>query len=282
MPELRHPWAGERIALLTRHGKEQVLAPLLASVTGARVELVDDVDTDALGTFTREVPRAGSQLDAARRKAALAVAHSGARFGLGSEGAFTHGPFGLGSQNVELVVFADPESSLEIVGRAVAPGLHQHGVVSTVAELAELARRAGFPDHGLVVRPDGADDPRLRKGLRSWPELERAFEDARRESSTGTVFVENDLRAHQHPTRRAVIAHAGRDLVERLARRCPACHSPGFGPLAPVPGLPCRDCGAPTREALATELACPRCAHRERRPHGAATAEPSCCDHCNP
>lgn len=282
MPELRHPWAGERIALLTRHGKEQVLGPLLASVTGARVELVDDVDTDAFGTFTREVPRAGSQLDAARRKAALAVAHSGARFGLGSEGAFAPGPFGLGSQNVELVVLADPESSLEIIGRAVAPGLHQHGVVSTLAELKALARRAGFPEHGLVVRPDGADDPRLRKGLRSWPELERAFDAALRESATGTVFVENDLRAHQHPTRRAVIARAGRDLVERLTRCCPACHSPGFGALSPVPGLPCRDCGAPTREALAIELACPCCAHREREPHGAATAAPSCCDHCNP
>ena len=282
MREARHPWAGERIALLTRHGKEQVLAPLLASATGARVEVVGDVDTDALGTFTREVPRAGSQLDAARRKAALAVARSCARFGLGSEGAFTPAPFGLGSQNVELVLLSDPGAPLEIVGRAQAPGLHQHGVVSSLAELTELARRAGFPGHGLVVRPDGAEDPRMRKGLRSWPELERAFEDARREAATGAVFVENDLRAHQHPTRLAVIARAGRDLVERLARRCPACDSPGFGRLAPVPGLPCRDCGAPTGEALATELGCPRCAHRERQPHGAATAAPAHCDHCNP
>lgn len=282
MPEAAHPWDGARVALLTRHGKERVLAPLLAGA-GLRVELVDDVDTDRLGTFTREVPRFGSQLDAARKKATLAVERTGAAFGLGSEGAFGPGPFGLGAWNLELVVLTDARGTLELVGRAQEPGLHHHGVVSTFGELSSLAARAGFPEHGLVLRPDHEDDPRLHKGVRTWPELERAFAAARAESSTGRVFVENDLRAHQHPSRMATIARAGRDLVERLTTLCPACRTPGFGVVAAVPGLPCRDCGAPTREAEADALACVRCELRTTRPRPALTAaDPAHCDHCNP
>lgn len=281
MPEATHPWDGARVALLTRHGKERVLAPLLAGA-GLRVEVVDDVDTDRLGTFTREVPRFGSQLDAARKEAALAVERSGAAFGLGSEGAFGPGPFGLGAWNLELVVLTDARGTLELVGRAQEPGLHHHGVASTFDELSSLAVRAGFPEHGLVLRPDRDDDPRIHKGVRSWPELERAFAAALAESATGRVFVENDLRAHQHPSRMATIARAGSDLVQRLTSLCPACHAPGFGVIAAVPGLPCLDCGTPTREALADALSCVRCEHRAKRPRALSAADPAHCDHCNP
>ncbi len=278
-----HPWAGARVALLTRHRKEAVLAPLFTAAIGATVELVDSVDTDTLGTFTREVPRVGSQLDAARRKALMAVERSGAPWGLGSEGSFSPGPFGLGAWNLEVLVLVNPGERLELIGRARAPGLHHHGLVSSREALAALAERAGFPEHGLVVRPDGEHHPALVKGLRDQAALERAFDEALRASSSGVVFVENDLRAHQHPSRMATIAEAGRDLVERLVTRCPACGSPGFGLVAPVPGLPCRDCGAPTREPRADELACVRCPHREERPRKhPGGADPARCDVCNP
>ncbi|HSM26634.1 MAG TPA: hypothetical protein VK855_00855, partial [Thioalkalivibrio sp.] len=57
--------AGRTLVLLTRHGKERVIAPMLESALGCRVDLVDGFDTDQLGTFTREIPRAGTQLEAA-------------------------------------------------------------------------------------------------------------------------------------------------------------------------------------------------------------------------
>ena len=54
------------IALPTLHGKHALIAPVLEAATGCTVLHVADIDTDRLGSFTRLVPRAGSQLQAAR------------------------------------------------------------------------------------------------------------------------------------------------------------------------------------------------------------------------
>lgn len=48
-------------ALLTQHGKEQVIGPVLEATLGCRVQRVSGYDTDQLGTFTRDIPRAGTQ-----------------------------------------------------------------------------------------------------------------------------------------------------------------------------------------------------------------------------
>lgn len=280
---LATPCSGARIALLSRHEKDRVLAPLVATGLGASIAVIDDFDTDSLGTFTRETPREGSQLDAARRKALIAIECSGASIGLGSEGSFGPGPFGLGSWNLEVLLLVDAARGIEVVGRAHGPGLHVHGTARTAQELADIASRAGFPEHGLVVRPDGPDDSRIRKGLRSWSELEEAFATARRMAAAGVVFVESDLRAHRHPTRMSMIGRAGLDLVERLASACPSCAAPGFGRIGIVPGLPCSSCGMPTEEPVADEFGCVRCPRREERPRaGADVADPGRCPSCNP
>lgn len=277
------PYAGARIALVTRHGKGRVLGPVLASSLGARLEVDAGFDTDALGTFTREVARPGTQLEAARRKAEAAIERSGASLGLGSEGAFVGGPFGFGGWNVELVVLVDRERGIEVVGSAQGPGAHLHGEVRSADELDALAGQAGFPAHGLVLRPDGPDDPRIRKGITDPSELHAAFDDALRASARGVVHVENDLRAHLNPTRMRMIEQAGRDLAERLLSRCPACDAPGFGIVDVVTGLPCACCGSPTEDAVADEHACVRCTARDRRPRpGAAAADPARCQFCNP
>ena len=277
------PYAGTRIALLTQHAKERVLGPVLSARVGAVLEVVGGFDTDTLGTFTRDVPRPGTQVDAARRKANIAMERTGAPVGLGSEGSFGGGPFGFGGWNVEVVVLVDRDRGIEVMGRAQGPGLHLHGEVRSVEELEALAEQAGFPTHGLVLRPDGPDDPRIRKGIVSPAELRAAFEDARRASVRGIVHVENDLRAHLNPTRMRMIEQAGRDLADRLLSRCPSCDAPGFGIVDAVTGLPCACCGTPTEEAVADELACVRCPIRKSRPRpGAESADPSRCPLCNP
>lgn len=273
-------YENERIMLLTQHGKERVLAPILLERLGARLELVGGFDTDALGTFTREIPRTSSQIETARRKASVALELSGGRIGLGSEGSFGPGPFGLGSWNVEIVVLLDAARGIEVVGKAHGPGLHAHGVVRSGDELRDFAQRAGFPDHGLTIRPQGPEGVPLRKGIRDWGALDAAFADAVRESPGG-VFAESDLRAHHHPSRMAMIGLAGRDLADRLATACAACGLPGFGLVESLPGLPCAACGLPTDHARADLYGCVRCAFREERPR-AGEADPSHCGHCNP
>ena len=62
------PYSGLKASLLTQHGKESVICPELMSTNGLEVIHVTGYDTDRLGTFTRNIPRYGSQLDAARKK----------------------------------------------------------------------------------------------------------------------------------------------------------------------------------------------------------------------
>ncbi len=45
-------YAGQRLAFLTQHGKEAVIAPALEPALGCKVEHISDFDTDQLGTFT--------------------------------------------------------------------------------------------------------------------------------------------------------------------------------------------------------------------------------------
>ena len=67
--------AGARTVIATMHGKERVIAPLLAEALGLDCLVPSAFDTDRFGTFTREIARTGSQLDAARAKIAAAFEH---------------------------------------------------------------------------------------------------------------------------------------------------------------------------------------------------------------
>jgi hypothetical protein len=275
-------YRGQRVSLLTKHGKEAALGPALREI-GCVLHVVSGFDTDELGTFTREIPRRGTQLEAAREKARLALAKGGARLGLGSEGAFTPGPMGLFAWNVELVVLLDAELGIEIVGRAEGPGHHLHATVRSESELVAFASRALFPEHGLVVRPDDERGKPVAQGGDDGAALTRAFRTAAERSTGGAVFVESDLRAHRNPTRMARIAEAGRDLAARMSQTCPRCAAPGFGRAARLPGLPCADCGAPTSAAQAERWDCVRCGASETRALSPGErADPACCPYCNP
>ena len=281
---MRQHYAGERIGLLTQHGKEQVIRPVLEAALGCVVERVSGVDTDALGTFTRERPRPGSQLEAARRKARIGMELSGLRVGLGSEGSFGPDPFsGLFPWNVELLVLIDDRLGIEVLG--VAQGAAQSGHLQTGdwEAVARFAEQQGFPAHQLVMRPRDQHDPRLRKGITNWTELQASFERCAHEAGNGQVFVETELRAFANPTRMRRIAEAADDLRQRLQSPCPACDAPGYWVVEREPGLPCAACCMPTQAWLNEVRQCPGCRHRvvsARTDRG--SCDPQYCVHCNP
>jgi len=277
-------YAGTRIALLTQHGKERVIASVLDTALGCQVERVGGYDTDLLGTFTREIPRAGKQLEAARKKARLGMEISGLSLGLASEGSFGPDPMvGMFPWNVEFLIFIDDEQGLEIVGVAQGKAIHAHLLTGDWTAAEAFARQAAFPAHHLVVRPEGENDPRIRKGIAAWEEFEAAFAWGQAQSASGQVFLETDLRAHANPTRMEMIRLAAEDLVAKLGSPCPACGAPGFWLVERVAGLPCGDCGAPTRETRAEVHGCLKCAHRETRERPEPQyADPGRCDYCNP
>ena len=95
--------------------------------------------------------------------------------------------------------------------------------------------------------------------------------------------LQTELRAHANPTRMEMIRLAAEDLVKILRSPCPACGAPGFWLVEHIAGLPCGDCGAPTREARAEVQGCLKCAHRETRERtDRQHADPGRCDYCNP
>lgn len=271
-------------ALLTQHGKERVIGPVLEATLGCRVQRVSGYDTDQLGTFTREIPRAGTQIEAARRKARIGMTLSGLPLGLASEGSFGPDPMmGMFPWNVEVLIWIDDVQALEVVGRAQGNATFAHILTGDWAEAESFAGRCEFPTQQLVIRPSGADDPRIRKGIADWRQLESAFQTARLESATGQVFLETDLRAHANPTRQNTIRAATEDLAARLNAFCPACAAPGFWLVDRVPGLPCSDCGAPTQETQADILGCVKCPHRITRFRtNRSEADAARCAYCNP
>jgi hypothetical protein len=277
------PYSGASFILLTKHGKERAITPRLARALRATVTVIDSFDTDRLGTFTREVPRFGNQLDAARKKAELATELTGCPLGLGSEGSFSPGPFGLGSFNLEVITLVDRVRGLEITGAIRDPGHQAAGTFETWDALADFAQKMKFPSHALVVRPNDENDPRIRKDLTDWDTLRAAFDECRSFSKSGAVFVESDLRAHRNPSRMENIGAACEDLITRMLRFCPACQSPGFGLARLEAGLPCSSCGTPTNDWKAEEFRCVACTHLGSHPRQDLTAaDPSQCPRCNP
>jgi len=277
-------YRGRPVALLTQHGKEHVIGSVLGPALHCRIVRVEGYDTDLLGTFTRDIPRAGSQLEAARKKARLGMELNGWPLGVASEGAFGPDPMsGMFPVNVELLLWIDDVLGIEVVGRAQGKANFAHVLAPNRAAVEAFARQWGFPEHHLVLRPQGENDPRIRKGICSWTELEEAYAWAQALSASGMVSVETDVRAHANPTRQETIRLAAEDLAGRLLSPCPECGVPGFAIVKRLPGLPCEDCGAPTREALADVLGCVKCLHvvtRERTDR--QTADPGRCDCCNP
>lgn len=151
-PPVAGGYQGQIVALLTQHGKEQVIAPVLEPALGCRIECVSGYDTDLLGTFTRDIRRAGTQLDAARRKARVGMQLAGRPLGLASEGSFGPDPMlGVFPWNVGLLVWIDDVHGLEAVGRAQGKANFAH----LLARMPVLRLPLGSGSGGLSARSLG-------------------------------------------------------------------------------------------------------------------------------
>ncbi len=278
-----HPYLGARFRLATHHHKGAIIAPVFRDVLDGVVEEVD-CDTDALGTFDGEIPRRGSPYDTALAKAAL-IDPDGARGVLASEGSFSpHPQSPLITVNTELVILRDCVSTRVFVGSAFSttPHILRRDVGEDDRDLTTWVARADLASHAVVVQAVNDDMTVVAKGVQSPEELTSAIDAARSLSPTGVARVTSDGRAHLNASRRDVIALAARDLADRLLRRCPSCHEPGWGTTGSVSGAPCRDCGSPTAQPWGQRWACPACGHDEDQIDQEQRADPARCSWCNP
>lgn len=282
------PYKNTVAVLATMHGKERAIGPVLAQGLGLRVALAMGLNTDRFGTFSRDVERTGSQLDAARAKIAAGFQYAPyACVGIASEGSFGPHPYipflAIGR---ELVLLIDRERGLELTGHFASPETNYgHAVVSDMESAGAFAERSKFPEHGLIVMGCVDEKPApgiaLFKDVVDGVDLERAVGQVL--AKCGAAFVESDMRAHRNPTRMLAIKRAASDLVRRFRSQCPACAHPGFDVTERIAGLPCEWCGEPTHVIRAEVLACQACDYRLERPAtSATTADPGRCESCNP
>jgi hypothetical protein len=272
-------------ALGTMHGKEAALAPPLARL-GIALLTPEGLDTDRFGTFTGEVPRAGTMADAARAKATAAMVATGLPHGLASEGAYgPHPSLPFVAAGLELVLWRDAERGAEVVETlADDRPAYDQAEVSDAKALAPFLQRIGFPQTALVVAPSDAPGRPVAKGLRDAGTLAVAVRAAAGRSSCGRAFVQTDMRAHMNPRRMETIGRLAARLALRLATPCPSCGAPGWGRLRTEPGLPCGWCGGPSILVRHEIHGCAACGAEDIRPRadGRTKADPGCCPSCNP
>jgi len=291
---MRHsqsPYFGRQAVLATMHNKQTALGPVLHDALGLSLVCSADIDTDQLGTFAGEIPRAGSMREVAIAKARLGMQSTKLKLGIASEGSFgPHPMMPFVPGGLELLTFVDDERGFIahetlIVDEtnfgecAVAPG----------QALDKFLRLSQFPSHALIVRPnsagkDAATPLAIVKGICDHSALIDAIAEAARRSADGKARIESDMRAHFNPTRMRSLAELGAQLAKRLNCLCPACACPGWGKVDTLQGLPCETCGMPTDRVLSEVFGCLRCTHRETRARSDGLRQTGAehCPYCNP
>ncbi len=285
---LKFGLSSHQAVLATMHQKERAIAPVFFQELGMTVTVLPDFNSDRFGTFTRDISRTGTQIEAARLKVQAVFEQTDTTVAIASEGAFfPHPVLPFVACDREIVLLADRDVGVEIIGQVLSTDTnYSHATVHSVEEALEFATSAAFPSHGLVVMPapEGCDAQAIYKGICTHPDLIDAVAATLQTSPSQTAHLETDMRAMHNPTRMGVIADAARDLVTKIRQCCPSCGCPGFDVVERRPGLPCALCGLPTELIRVALYQCPKCRHTEEilYPDGETVADPGRCWNCNP
>lgn len=279
-----HPlFAGRTLAIATQHKKELILSDKLERKLGVKCAVPKHVNTDRLGTFTGEIERTLSPVDAAHQKCKMAMHELGCDLAIASEGSFgAHPAIPFCQANEELLLLLDTKHNLELKVSELSTETNFSGAaVLNLKQVYDFALAVGFPSHGLILRPYQHGPVGIVKDIHTWQYLCEVFTHMMEEH--GSAYVETDLRAMHNPTRRKVIARALDKLMALIDSQCPRCKMPGFAEGTVNRGLPCRACGSPTRAVISVSKLCKHCGNEEMilLPHG-EYEDPMYCDRCNP
>ena len=277
----KHIFNGRKVVIATKHQKEQVIGPALQEAFGMEYVVSEKVDTDLLGTFTGEVDRVLTPVEAARQKCILALAEGDADFAIGSEGSFgPHPTLYFLPADEEILLLLDRKRELEIAVKHTSLQTNYASFEQGAElDLSDFLQQVKFPSHGLHVKSPGAY---VEKGIRSEDRLNQAIQEA--VSRFGTYTLETDMRAMNNPTRMSVIEELVGKLVEKMKSCCPTCQRPGFSPTDVIRGLVCSCCSLPTKSVKSLIYSCEGCHYTTcvDFPDSKTTEDPMFCDFCNP
>jgi hypothetical protein len=275
---------GRSIVIATKHKKQNAMAALLEKELGVTCIVPENLDTDLLGTFSGEIERELSPIDAAKKKCMLAMELTNTDLAIASEGSFGAHPllYFLPADD-EVLVFIDQKNGLEIAVREISTKTNFNAKeVSSEEDLLAFAQSAQFPGHALILKDKKDGFTSIAKGIVNTKDLLETF--AKFKQSNETVYVETDMRAHLNPSRMQVIEETTEKLIKKIKTACPSCNTPGFGIKNSIPGLPCENCKTPSKSTLYHVYACQKCNHTYEAyfPNGKQQEDPTYCDRCNP
>jgi hypothetical protein len=272
-----------KIVIATKHQKEQVIAPLLLKELGITSITTPQLDTDLLGTFTGEIDRTLSPIEAARKKCYLAMEQSNCTMAIASEGSFgPHPGLFLVRADDEILVLIDKENNLEIIAREISTQTNFDAeIITDSVQLIKFANKALFPSHALIMRNGKNSHMEIVKGINNWDALNATFHDFM--LKYGKVYIETDMRASYNPTRMKVIEKVTVRLIEKIKSTCPQCKVPSFSITSVKRGLPCRLCNMPTQTPKSNIYTCTHCHFiKEETIANKQLEDPMYCNFCNP
>jgi hypothetical protein len=277
-------FSGRKIVIATKHQKEVAIAQILKQDLGLETFVFSDFDTDTLGTFTGEVERTLSPLDAARKKCHWAMERYGFDLAIASEGSFgPHPSFPFIPANEELLLMVDRKNDLEIAVKVLDTDTNYAYLEYTPdCDLAQFLEKAQFPSHSLIVRKSVNDFFLVYKYVFSLDYLHSTLNHMM--ETYGECYLETDMRAMCNPSRMKVITQLTGKLVEKVQNACPKCQTPGFSVSELIRGLPCQDCGLPTKSVKSLHYSCQKCHYLKIESNSEAKVceDPMYCDFCNP
>ena len=273
---------GRHLYVATMHQKEKVIAPILNSMLGVTCFVSHELNTDQFGTFSGEIARTLSPLNAARAKCDLAHQHTGCDLVLANEGSFgPHPNLFFIPANEELMLLRDYKNNLSIWTSLLSTETNFNSLeISNTKQLADFAKSIGFPSHNLILL--SSDRTQTRKDFKTLEEAKHALVELT--IGDGRCIVETDMRAMNNPTRMKVIEELTHKLVKKVNSKCPFCNTPGFDVIRAISGLPCMACKSPTSSTLSLVKGCISCSHEEliEYPNNKVEEDPMYCNYCNP
>ncbi|MFT6777982.1 MAG: hypothetical protein ACJAV1_001910 [Paraglaciecola sp.] len=271
----------QRVALITKHKKARWIAPYLAPL-GYEVYESDLFDTDILGTFSGEIERTLSPMDAALTKAKKACELTGTDWGLGSEGSFGGGPApGMINWNDELLCLYQASTGITIYAHGAGPTSVQELTLDGKVPLKQKLLR--LPNQLWILRTEKVDKEGLKKNIQKGLSAGQLLDSLKNmDASCAKIKIEPDLRAMNCPQRQQMIAKAAEDLVRRLSETCPQCQAFNFVVKEKKAGLPCTLCTLPTEQAKSWTRMCDDCGHCSDEIVKQKGADPTHCQFCNP
>jgi len=273
-------FSGRSLLIVTKHGKEKVICPLLEKHLSVVVTVNKDFDTDQFGTFTSEIERPDPANTTLLKKLKAAMQKTGASLAVASEGSFgPHPNLPFIPADEEWVLLVDLDNKLELWGRQLSTETnYAQQEVEDWSSLQKFAEAALFPSHKIILK---ASDGAIIKDIDDW-QLLKATACALWEQGL-KLKAETDMRAMHNPTRMKVIEAATKRLVETATSYCPSCGKPGFAVTGLEPGLPCEQCGQPTIGVLKYVRTCEHCHYQQEQwyPRG-EVSDAQYCEYCNP